>query len=207
MVLRGMIKEVVETAMGAELTAFLGYEKHRSPGSDMGNRRNGYSQKELSSKLGSIAIDVPRDREAEFTPAIVKKRQKHLDGFEDLILSMYSKGMSTRDIQYHVKKIYNYEISPEAVSRITDTVIDRAREWHTRPLEPIYAIVFMDAIFLKLRVDGRVKNVAAYLMIGIDLVSNCKNNDINIYYSKNWSSYGTESTRNYLFRRGRTYFT
>ena len=169
LVLRGMIKEVVETAMGAELTAFLGYEKHRSPGSDMGNRRNGYSQKELSSKLGSIVIDVPRDREAEFTPAIVKKRQKHLDGFEDLILSMYSKGMSTRDIQYHVKEIYNYEISPETVSRITDAVIDKAREWQTRPLEPIYAIIFMDAIFLKLRVDGRVKNVAAYLMIGIDL--------------------------------------
>ena len=77
--------------------------------------------------------------------------------------------MSTRDIQYHVKKIYNYEISPEAVSRITDAVIDRARDWQTRPLEPIYAIIFMDAIFLKLRVDGRVKNVAAYLMIGINL--------------------------------------
>ena len=82
---------------------------------------------------------------------------------------MYSKGMSTRDIQYHMKEIYNYEISPEAVSRITDAVIDRAREWQTRLLEPIYAIIFMDAIFLKLRVDGRVKNVAAYLMIGIDL--------------------------------------
>lgn len=168
-ILRGMIKEVVEAAMGAELTDFLGYEKNRSPESDMANRRNGYSQKELSSKLGPITIDVPRDREAEFTPAIVKKRQKHLDGFEDLILSMYSKGMSTRDIQYHVKEIYNYEISPETVSKITDTVIDRAREWQNRPLEPIYAIVFMDAIFLKLRVDGRVKNVAAYLMIGINL--------------------------------------
>lgn len=168
-ILRGMIKEVVEAAMGAELTDFLGYEKNRSPESDMANRRNGYSQKELSSKSGPITIDVPRDREAEFTPAIVKKRQKHLDGFEDLILSMYSKGMSTRDIQYHVKEIYNYEISPETVSKITDTVIDRAREWQNRPLEPIYAIVFMDAIFLKLRVDGRVKNVAAYLMIGINL--------------------------------------
>lgn len=168
-ILRGMIREVVEAAMGAELTDFLGYEKNRSPESDMANRRNGYSQKELSSKSGPITIDVPRDREAEFTPAIVKKRQKHLDGFEDLILSMYSKGMSTRDIQYHVKEIYNYEISPETVSKITDTVIDRAREWQNRPLEPIYAIVFMDAIFLKLRVDGRVKNVAAYLMIGINL--------------------------------------
>ena len=168
-VLRSMIKDVVETAMGAELTEFLGYEKNRTPATGMENRRNGYSQKELSSKVGPIVIDVPRDRNAEFSPIVVKKRQKSLDGFEDLILSMYSKGMSTRDIQYHVKEIYNYDISPETVSRITDAVIDKAREWQSRPLEPIYAIIFMDALFLKLRVDGRVKNVAAYLMIGINL--------------------------------------
>ena len=168
-VLRSMIKDVVETAMGAELTEFLGYEKNRTPATGMENRRNGYSQKELSSKVGPIVIDVPRDRNAEFSPIVVKKRQKSLDGFEDLILSMYSKGMSTRDIQYHVKEIYNYDISPETVSRITDAVIDKAREWQSRPLEQIYAIIFMDALFLKLRVDGRVKNVAAYLMIGINL--------------------------------------
>lgn len=168
-VLRSLVKDVVETAMSAELTDFLGYEKNRSPDIDTGNRRNGYGQKELSSKLGPIVIDVPRDRNAEFSPAIVKKRQKHLDGFEDLVLSMYSKGMSTRDIQYHIKEIYNYDISPETVSRITDAVIERAKEWQNRPLEPIYAIVFMDALFLKLRVDGRVKNVAAYLMIGINI--------------------------------------
>ena len=168
-VLKTMIKEVVETAMRAELTDFLGYEKNRSPDPDTVNRRNGYSQKEVSSKLGPIVIDVPRDRDAEFAPAIIKKRQKHLDGFEDLILSMYSKGMSTRDIQYHVKELYNYDISPETVSRITDAVIEKAKEWQNRPLESLYAIVFMDALFLKLRVDGRVKNVAAYLMIGINL--------------------------------------
>ena len=168
-VLKSMIKEVVETAMRAELTDFLGYEKNRSPDPDTVNRRNGYSQKEVSSKLGPIVIDVPRDRDADFAPAIIKKRQKHLDGFEDLILSMYSKGMSTRDIQYHVKELYNYDISPETVSRITDAVIEKAKEWQNRPLESLYAIVFMDALFLKLRVDGRVKNVAAYLMIGINL--------------------------------------
>lgn len=168
-VLRNMIKEVVETAMSAELTDFLGYEKNSSPEVDEGNRRNGYSKKEVTSKLGPITLDVPRDRNAEFAPAIVKKRQRHLDGFEDLILSMYSKGMTTRDIQNHVKEIYNYDISPETVSRITEAVIDRAKEWQNRPLEPIYAVVFMDALQLKLRVDGRVKNVAAYLMLGIGL--------------------------------------
>ena len=102
-VLKSMIKEVVETAMKAEQTDFLGYEKNRSPDPDTVNRRNGYSQKEVSSKLGPIVIDVPRDRDADFAPAIIKKRQKHLDGFEDLILFMYSKGMSTSDIQYHIK--------------------------------------------------------------------------------------------------------
>ena len=168
-VLRGMIKEVVEAAMGAELTDFLGYEKNKSPEEDEGNRRNGYSKKEITSKLGSIELEVPRDRKAEFSPAIIKKRQRHLDGFEELVLSMYAKVLTTRDIQGHIKEIYNFDISPEAISRITDAVIDQAREWQNRPLEPIYAMVFMDALYLKLRVDGRVKNVAAYLMLGITI--------------------------------------
>lgn len=107
-VLRDMIKEVVETAMGVELTDFLGYEKNKSPEEDDGNRRNGYSKKDVTSKLGSIELAVPRDRKAEFSPAIIKKRQRHLDGFEDLILTMYSKGMTTRDIQGHIKEIYNF---------------------------------------------------------------------------------------------------
>ena len=168
-VLRGMIKEVVEAAMGAELTDFLGYEKNKSPEEDDGNRRNGYSKKEITSKLGSIELEVPRDRKAEFSPAIIKKRQRHLDGFEELVLSMYAKVLTTRDIQGHIKEIYNFDISPEAISRITDAVIEQAREWQNRPLEPVYAIVFMDALYLKLRVDGRVKNVAAYLMLGITI--------------------------------------
>lgn len=115
-VLRGIIKEVVETAIGVELTDFLGYEKNKSPEEDDGNRRNGYSKMDITSKLGSIDPAVPRDRKAEFSPAIIKKRQRHLDGFEDLILSMYSKSMTTRDIQGHVEEIYNFDISPEAIS-------------------------------------------------------------------------------------------
>ena len=168
-VLRVMIKDVVETAMKTELDGFLGYDKNHSPENDNGNRRNGYTQKEVSSKFGPISLDVPRDRYAEFSPQVVKKRQKHFDGFEDLILSMYSKGMSTRDIQHHIREIYNYDISAESGSRITESVMEQAREWQSRPLQPVYAIVFMDALFLKLRVDGRVKNEAAFMMIGITL--------------------------------------
>ena len=168
-VLRVMIRDVVETAMKTELDGFLGYDKNHSPENDNGNRRNGYTQKEVSSKFGPISLDVPRDRYAEFSPQVVKKRQKHFDGFEDLILSMYSKGMSTRDIQHHIREIYNYDISAESVSRITESVMEQAREWQSRPLQPVYAIVFMDALFLKLRVDGRVKNEAAFMMIGITL--------------------------------------
>lgn len=164
-----MIKDVVETAMGAEMTVFLGYDRYRTPDSAPGNRHNSYNQKELASKVGPIVIDVPRDRKSEFAPAIVKKRLQDSGGFEELILSKSAKRMSTRDIQHRVKKICNHDISPETVTRITDAVIDKAKEWQNRPLEPIYAIAFMDVLFLKPRVDGWVKNVASYLRVGIDL--------------------------------------
>lgn len=199
-VLRDMIKEVVEAAMGAELTDFLGYEKNKSPAEDDGNRRNGYSKKEVTSKLGTIELEVPRDRKAEFSPAIIKKRQRHFDGFEDLILSMYSKGMTTRDIQGHIKEIYNFDISPEAISRITDAVIEQAREWQNRPLEQVYAIVFMDALYLKLRVDGRVKNVAAYLMLGITITG--QKECLGIWIGQNESSKFWLGLLNELRNRG-----
>lgn len=124
---RLMIKDVVETAMGAEMTGFLGYDRYQTPASDASNRCNGFSHKELVSKVGPIVIVVPRDRKSEFAPAVVKKRHKDIGGSR----------------------------LPEAVSRITDAVIDKAKEWQNRPLEPVYAIVFMNALFLKLRVDGR----------------------------------------------------
>ena len=199
-VLRGLIKDVVEAAMGAELTDFLGYEKNKSPEEDYGNRRNGYSRKEVTSKLGSIELEVPRDRKSEFSPAIIKKRQRHLDGFEDLILSMYSKGMTTRDIQGHIKEIYDFDISPEAISRITDAVIEQAREWQNRPLEPVYAIVFMDALYLKLRVDGKVKNVAAYLMRGITITG--QKECLGIWIGQNESSKFWLGLLNELRNRG-----
>lgn len=199
-VLRGIIKDVVETAMKTELTGFLGYEKNKSPEADNGNRRNGFTKKEVSSKFGPIELDVPRDRNAEFSPQIVKKRQKHFDGFEDLTLSMYSKGMSTRDIQDHIRDIYNYELSAESVSRITEAVIENANEWQNRPLKPIYPIIFMDALFLKMRVDGRVKNVAAHSMIGVTIKG--EKECIGIWLGQNESSKFWLGILNELKNRG-----
>ena len=155
---------------------------------------------EVSSKFGPIELDVPRDRNAEFLPQIVKKRQKHFDGFEDLILSMYSKGMSTRDIQDHIKDIYNYEISAESISRITNAVIESASEWQNRPLKPIYSIIFMDALFLKMRMDGRVRNVAAHMMIGITITG--EKECIGIWLSQNESSKVWLGILNELKNRG-----
>ena len=133
-------------------------------------------------------------------PQIVKKRQKHFDGFEDLILSMYSKGMSTRDIQDHIKDIYNYEISAESISRITNAVIESASEWQNRPLKPIYSIIFMDALFLKMRMDGRVRNVAAHMMIGITITG--EKECIGIWLSQNESSKVWLGILNELKNRG-----
>ena len=133
------------------------------------NTRNGYTPKTVKSKFGEIDLDVPRDRKSDFEPQIVKKRQKDISGLEEKIISMYAKGMTTRDIQAHIKDLYGYEISPETVSSITDKVMERAREWQGRPLESVYALIYMDAVFLKMRLEGHVRNVALYTIIGINL--------------------------------------
>ena len=168
-VMKNVIKDVIEVLSESEITNFLGYEKHHPQIEPIDNYRNGHNDKSLNSKYGVIDVSIPRDRKSDFHPEIVKKRQRDITGIEDMVISLYAKGMSTRDIQSHIEELYNHSLSPESISNITDTVIDRAREWQVRPLESIYAIIFMDATFLKMRVDGVVKNVAAYLMIGITL--------------------------------------
>lgn len=160
-------KEVVEALLEGELTDHLGFEKHDHEAKTIDNSRNGFTPKTVKSKYGSIGIQVPRDRKSEFEPRVVKKRQRDISGLEDKIISMYARGMTTRDIQSHVKEIYNFEVSPETVSTITDKVLDRAREWQNRSLEPLYAIVFLDAIFLKMRSEGHVRKIAVYNIIGI----------------------------------------
>ena len=167
--MREVSKDVVETLLEEELTDHLGFEKHDQKAKVSDNFRNGYTPKTVKSKFGEIGLDVPRDRKSEFEPQIVKKRKKDISGLEEKIISMYAKGMTTRDIQAHIKDLYSYEISPDTVSAITDKVVDRAREWQNRRLEPIYAVVYMDAVFLKMRTEGHVRNVALYNIIGINL--------------------------------------
>jgi putative transposase len=167
--MRDVSKEVVETLLEGELTDHLGFEKHDQKAKTTDNTRNGYTPKTVKSKFGEIDLDVPRNRKSNFEPQIVRKRQKDISGLEEKIISMYAKGMTTRDIQAHIKDLYGYEISPETVSSITDKVMERAREWQGRPLESIYALIYMDAVFLKMRLEGHVQNVALYTIIGINL--------------------------------------
>jgi len=164
---KGMLREVYQTASEVELTDHLGYDKHNK--SDNSNYRNGHNKKRLRSKYGEIDVSIPRDRDGSFEPQLVKKRQTLIEGTEDLILSLYTKGMSVRDIQHHLDDLYGYELSEQTISNITDAIIDKAKEWQARPLDSIYPIIFMDATILKIRVDRVVKNIAAYIMLGISL--------------------------------------
>jgi transposase-like protein len=170
--LSSIIKDVVETIYEGELTELLGYSHYDKSSKETNNSRNGYSNKKVKSNYGEIELSVPRDRNGEYEPKIVKKRQTDITGIEEHIISMYAKGMTTRDIQSHMESLYGLEFSAEAISKITDKVLERAKEWQNRPLDPIYSIIFLDALFYKMRVDGVIKNVAAYAVIGINLEGN-----------------------------------
>lgn len=166
--LRDLTKDVLETLYQGELTSHLGYEKHEQ-NTPTKNSRNGYGKKTVKSNHGEIELNPPRDREGSFDPKIVRKGQKDISGIETKVISMYARGMSTRDIQDHIKDIYGYNLSPATISAITDKVIEKAKEWQSRPLKKVYPIVFMDGIVVKLRVDGVIKNVTVYVVLGIDI--------------------------------------
>jgi putative transposase len=169
----GLLKELtralVERAMHAELTHHLGYEKHDPNGKGSGNSRNGTSAKTLKGDFGEVEIEVPRDRKGSFEPKIVPRHQRRFNGFDDKILSLYARGMTTREIQGHLQEIYGVEVSPSLISEVTDAVIEEVKAWQTRPLEPLYPILFLDALIVKMRHEGRVENRAVYVAIGIDL--------------------------------------
>jgi putative transposase len=167
--LKQITKAVLEAAMQAEMNEHLGYEKHDPVGHHSGNSRNGKTTKTLKGDFGEIELETPRDRKGEFEPQIVKKNQTRWTGFDDKILSMYALGMTTRDIQAHLKDMYGVEVSASLISEVTDQVMEQARAWQTRPLEPIYPIVFLDAMFVKMRHEGRVENRAIYVAVGITL--------------------------------------
>ncbi len=168
-ILKQLTKAILERTLSAELTHHLGYEKHAPEGKNKGNSRNGTSGKTLKSDLGDLPIEVPRDRNGEFEPQIIKKGQRRFNGFDDKILSMYARGMTTRDIQAHLLDIYKVEVSPELISSVTAEVIEEVKEWQNRPLEEVYPIVYFDAIRVKVRDEGHVINKAAYLAIGVRL--------------------------------------
>jgi len=168
-ILKQLTKRLVEKAMDAELTHHLGYNKSSPTGKNTGNSRNGKSSKTIKGDFGEIPIEVPRDRNADFNPLIVKKNQTRFDGFDDKIISMYARGMTTRDIQAHLEEIYGVEVSPDLISNVTDSVINEVKQWQNRPLEEIYPIMYLDATIVKVRSEGRVINKSAYLGVGITL--------------------------------------
>jgi putative transposase len=167
--LKQLTKALVERALQAELTTHLGYERHDPEGHNSGNSRNGSSSKRLKGEFGTVEIEVPRDRQASFDPKLVAKGQTRFAGFDDKILSLYARGMTTREIQGHLEEMYQVEVSPTLISNVTDAVIEEVKAWQTRPLDAIYPIAYLDALVVKMRTEGRVENRAVYVAIGINL--------------------------------------
>ncbi len=160
-------KALLERALGAELTDHLGYEKGDPAGRGSGNSRNGHSGKTVLTEDGAVELAVPRDRNGSFEPAIVPKGERRLDGFDDRILSLYARGMTVREIQAHLHELYRVEVSPDLISRVTDAVLEEVRDWQNRPLDGVYPVVFFDALRVKIRDEGLVRNKAVYLALAI----------------------------------------
>ena len=195
---KSLLRESLQTASEEELTSHLGYEKHQE--SENTNYRNGHSKKSLKTKYGQVDLAIPRDREGTFEPKLVPKRERILKGSEDLILSLYAKGMSVADISTHLDDLYGYQLSEQTISNITEAIMDKAKDWQNRPLEAIYPIVFMDATVLKIRVDRVVKNIAAYIMLGITLEG--KKEILGIWIGENETSKYWLTLLNELKNRG-----
>jgi putative transposase len=164
-----LTKRLVERAMEVELTDHLGYEPHLEPPGGTGNARNGSTPKTLMTEHGPVHIDTPRDRNGSFEPQIVRKRQRRFEGFDEKILALYSRGLSTRDIEAHLAEIYGVKVGRDLISRVTDAVMDDARAWQSRPLEDVYPVVFLDCMVLKIREGGSVQRRACYLALAIGM--------------------------------------
>lgn len=165
--LKQLTARLVEKALQAEMTHHLGYD----PGGEKtgANGRNGYTSKTVSTDHGDVTIDVPRDREGTFEPKVIPKRARRLSGFDERILGLYARGMTVRDIQGHLKDLYGVEVSPDLVSRVTDAVKEDVTNWQGRPLDPVYPIVYLDALIVKTRDEGTVRNKAVYLALGVNV--------------------------------------
>jgi putative transposase len=167
--LQQLTKAVLQRALQAEMTLHLGHEKHASVSNKEGNARNGSSLKTIKGEFGSMPIEIPRDRDSSFEPLIIPKGQTRFPGFDNRVISLYSRGMTTREIQGHLEEIYGVEVSPALISIVTDAVAEEVKIWQNRPLDAVYPIVYMDAIRVKARGNGHVVNKAVYLAIGVNL--------------------------------------
>jgi transposase-like protein len=167
--LKQLTKKVAERALEAEMEEHLGYAKHDAAGKNTGNSRNGKSRKSVRSVHGDIELEVPRDRNGSFEPKLVKKGEKQLHGFDDRIVSLYARGMTTRDIQAHFQDAYGVEVSPTFISQVTNAVMDEVSAWQNRPLDAVYPIVYLDALVVRSRENGSVQNKSVYLALGINL--------------------------------------
>jgi putative transposase len=164
--LNQLTKNVLETALDAEMTEHLGYEKHDAAGRGSGNSRNGTRSKTVLTEIGPVEIDVPRDIDSSFAPQIVKKRQRRLTGIDEIVLSLTAKGLTTGEVSAHFQDIYGATVSKDTISRITDKVVGEMTEWQNRPLERVYPVIFIDAVHVKVR-DGQVTNRPMYVAIGV----------------------------------------
>jgi len=167
--LKQLTKQLLERAMAAEMTEHVGYDKHDAIGNNSGNSRNGKSAKTIKGTFGELALETPRDRNGTFEPQIIEKHQTRFTGFDANIISLYARGLSTREIQQHLEEIYGVEVTAGLISSVTDEVIDEVRRWQNRQLDEVYPIMYLDAIQFKVRDNGHVKNKAIYLAIGVTM--------------------------------------
>ncbi len=167
--LKDLLGDTLQGMLEVELEDDLGYSKYDYTNQSTDNRRNGYSKKTVTSSMGDLTLDIPRDREGDFEPQVVKKHQTDISSIEDQVMSMYAKGMTTRDITEHLQRVYGVDASPTMISKMTDKILPIAKEWQNRPLANKYAIVFMDGIHYNVRQDNTVIKKAVYIAIGIKL--------------------------------------
>ena len=198
---KDMIASFVNQGLEGELDEELGYSKYDFRNKDTDNSRNGHSEKTLKTSFGDVEIQVPRDRKGEFEPELIKKQQTTLTGdIEEKILSMYAKGMTTGDIEGHIKEIYGLDVSDSAISRITDKILPVVKEWQARPLQEIYAVVYMDAIHFHVRAEGQIVKKAVYIVLGLDMEG--RRDVLGMYIGENESAKFWLTVLNNLKNRG-----
>jgi putative transposase len=168
-IIKQLQKRLIERILRSEMTHHLGYEKHAAEGANTGNSRNGKTKKKVRTDTGELEIEVPRDRNSEFQPRLIEKRQARIKQLDDCILSLYAHGMTNRDIQDHIKQLYGADVSIDFISTVTDGVLEEVKEWRNRPLDNLYPVVFIDGFVVKCRLDGVVSNRTVYIIYGITL--------------------------------------